>query len=203
MDKHDQMREIRDELLNLTESPLYKYRVENKYFPVIGEGSHDAKVVFIGEAPGEQEAKTARPFCGRSGKLLDEMLASIGLSRESVYITNLVKDRPPENRDPSPEEILLYSTFLDRQLQILKPLVVVMLGRHSMNYLFEKAGIKDLPAQAGKLAPISVMHGKVFAGDFGYGEVLLIPLYHPAVGLYNPGKRPELFSDFAVIKRYI
>jgi DNA polymerase len=164
---------------------------------VIGEGSHDASIFFIGEAPGEKEAQSARPFCGRSGKLLDEMLAHIGLYREKVYITNLVKDRPQDNRDPTEEEIALYSPFLDRQLEIIQPKVIVMLGRHSMNYLFEKAGIKD------RLEPISKMHGKAFEGDLSYGKVVLLPLYHPAVGLYNPNKRPELFADFAVVKKFI
>ena len=197
MDKKDLMEEIRDELLGLTSSPLYEYRTSNNYFPVIGDGSHDAKVVFIGEAPGEKEATTARPFSGRSGKLLDEMLTHIGLSRDSIYITNLVHDRPQDNRDPTKEEIQLYGPYLEKTLQIIQPRVVVMLGRHSMNYLFEKAGIKD------KLAPISAMHGKTFEGDLGYGKIALLPLYHPAVGLYNPGKRPELFADFAIIKKFI
>lgn len=103
MTKTDQMCTIRDEIIALTTSPLYEYRTSNKYFPVIGEGSHDAKIMFVGEAPGKTEAQTARPFCGAAGKFLDVMLGSIGLRREDVYITNLVKDRPPENRDPTPQ----------------------------------------------------------------------------------------------------
>lgn len=197
MVKKDAMKKIKEELLNFKKSPLYEYRISNGYFPVIGEGTHDAKIVFIGEAPGENEAKRAKPFCGRSGKLLDEMLLSIGLDREKVYITNLVKDRPQDNRDPTDEEISLYSPFLDRQLQIIQPLVVVMLGRHSMNYLFEKSGIKE------KLETISKMHGKIFEGELSYGKVVLLPLYHPAVGLYNPNRRPELFADFKILKEYI
>lgn len=197
MDKHDMMKEIRDEVVNFKKSPLYAYRISNKYFPVIGEGSHDAHIMFVGEAPGENEAKQARPFCGRSGKLLDEMLATIGLDRGKVYITNVVKDRPPENRDPTPEEITLYSPFLDRQLNIIQPKVVVMLGRHSMNYLFAKAGIGD------KLQPISKMHGELFDGNFGYGPVKILPLYHPAVALYNPNMKKVLFEDFKKVKKYI
>jgi uracil-DNA glycosylase family 4 len=196
MDKHEQMKEIRDELLTLTTSPLYAYRTENHYFPVIGEGTHDAHIMFVGEAPGEKEALSARPFCGRSGKLLDEMLASINLDREKVYIGNLVKDRPQDNRDPTPEEIALYAPFLDRQIQIIKPRVVVMLGRHSMNYLFARAGIAD------KLLPISKMHGHLFEGDFGYGKVKLLPLYHPAVGLYNPNMRSVMFEDFKKLEQF-
>src|SRR5690348_7703988 len=114
-ERFEKMKDIRDELLSFKKSPLYEYRVKNKFFPVVGEGSHTAKIMFVGEAPGENEAKTARPFCGKSGKVLDEMLESISLNRSDVYITNIVKDRPPENRDPTEKEIKLYSPFLDRQ----------------------------------------------------------------------------------------
>lgn len=197
MDKHSQMKQIRDELLTFKESPLFEYRTENHYFPVIGEGTHDAHILFVGEAPGENEAKQARPFCGRSGKLLDEMLASIGLDREKVYITNLVKDRPQDNRDPTLKEITLYSPFLDRQIAIIQPQVIVMLGRYSMNYIFERAGIKD------KLLPISKMHGQLFEGEIDGKKITLLPLYHPAVGLYNGGMKGTLFEDFKVLKKFI
>lgn len=196
MNKHDVMKQIRDEVIALSASPLYTYRTDNNYFPVIGEGDHDTHIVFVGEAPGEKEAQAARPFCGRSGKFLDELLASIGLDREKVYITNLVKDRPPENRDPTPEEIKVYASFLDRQIDTIKPAVIVMLGRYSMKYFFEKAGIQD------RLQPISSMHGQLFDGDFGYGNVKLLPLYHPAVALYNPNMRAVLFEDFKKVGKF-
>ena len=197
MNKKKGMENIEREIQMLTRSPLYVYRKRNNYFSVIGEGSLDSKILLIGEAPGEKEARSGKPFCGRSGKLLDEMLASISLSRESVYITNLVKDRPQDNRDPREEEIALYSPFLDRQLEIIRPKVIVMLGRHSMKYVFEKAGVKD------KLETIGKMHGKVFEGNLSYGRVILLPLYHPAAGLYNPNKRPELFADFKNLEKFI
>ncbi|MEK9183760.1 MAG: uracil-DNA glycosylase, partial [Patescibacteria group bacterium] len=104
----DLLKQIRDEVLNLKKSPLYKYRTQNKFFPVIGEGSDYAKIMFIGEAPGKNEAKTGRPFCGAAGKILDELLVSVKILRSDVYITNIVKDRPPMNRDPLPEEIKIY-----------------------------------------------------------------------------------------------
>ncbi|MDE2172875.1 MAG: uracil-DNA glycosylase, partial [Patescibacteria group bacterium] len=107
------MKEVRDDLFAFELSPLYEYRTANKFFPVIGEGSHDASIMFVGEAPGLNEAKTGRPFCGAAGKFLSLLLESIGLTRDKVYITNIVKDRPPENRDPTPQEIALYSPFLD------------------------------------------------------------------------------------------
>ncbi|CAN5147840.1 hypothetical protein BH11PAT1_BH11PAT1_5670 [soil metagenome] len=113
-EKTEQLRLIRDEVWNLSTSPLYSYRKSQKYYPVLGEGNHDANLMFIGEAPGATEAKQGRPFCGAAGKILDELIKSIGLKRNDVYITNIVKDRPPQNRDPLPEEITAYSPFLDR-----------------------------------------------------------------------------------------
>lgn len=196
-EKNRKMNQIRDEMLDLKHSPLYGFRQMNHYFPVIGEGSLDAKIVFVGEAPGETEAKIARPFCGRSGKFLDEMLASIALNREDVYITNLVKDRPQDNRDPTDEEIALYAPFLDRQLEIIKPNVVIMLGRISMKYLFMKAGVTN------ELLPIGKMHGRISKADFGWGEVVLLPLYHPAVALYNGSMKHMLLDDFKKVKDFI
>lgn len=192
----DQMKKIRDEVLALKESPLYGYRTENKYFPVIGEGSHDAHIMFVGEAPGETEAKTAKPFCGRSGKLLDDLLASIGMDRAKVYVTNLVKDRPPGNRDPEPAEIALYATYLDRQIEILQPKVIATLGRHSMKYLFEKFGLGDV------LQSVSKIHGESFKVKAPYGEVTIVALYHPAVALYNGSMKGVLLEDFKILKKY-
>lgn len=188
----EEMRKIKDEVLNLKNSPLYKYRTENKFFPVIGEGSHDAKIMFIGEAPGKNEALTGRPFCGASGKVLDKLLASIKLDRKDVYITNIVKDRPPDNRDPYPEEIEFYAPFLDRQINIIQPKVIATLGRFSMNYIMEKFGLEN------KLQPISKMHGQIFEAETDYGKVKIIPLYHPATALYGESME-VLKKDFKVL----
>ncbi|MEX0933876.1 MAG: uracil-DNA glycosylase [Candidatus Paceibacterota bacterium] len=189
-DKGEKMYMIHDEVLNLTESPLYKERVNNKVFPVIGEGSHDAKIMFIGEAPGRNEAATGRPFCGASGKILDELLADVNLVRESVYITNIVKDRPPQNRDPSLNEIELYAPFLDRQIEIIEPQVIATLGRYAMEYVMRRYSLLD------DSAPISINHGKVFETKMNYGSVKVIPLYHPAVAIYNNKTKETLFEDF-------
>ncbi|MEX0931592.1 MAG: uracil-DNA glycosylase [Candidatus Paceibacterota bacterium] len=194
--KTDAMKDVRDKILSLKSSPLYLYRKENNYHPVIGEGNHDAKIMFIGEAPGKSEALSGRPFCGASGKLLDEMLLSIGLPRSEVYITNIVKDRPPENRDPTPEEIELYAPFLDRQIEILEPLVIATLGRHAMNYVMQRYS-KEIPE------PISKAHGKVYNTVINKKDIVIIPLYHPAAALYNGSQRAVLFEDFKVIKKYI
>jgi DNA polymerase len=191
------MNEIHDELLAFTASPLYDYRMKNGYFPVVGEGSHTAKVVFIGEAPGENEAKKARPFCGASGRILDELLASIEVDRKDVYITNIVKDRPPANRDPTTEEIELYAPFLDRQLAIIKPAVIATLGRFSMAYIINRLGLGN------KLTSISEMHGKSFTATPEWGSVHIIPLYHPAVALYKASMKASLLEDFKMIKEII
>lgn len=196
-DKEVLMQEIYDEVLALKESPLYEYRLENNYFPVIGEGSLSAKLFFIGEAPGKTEGETGRPFCGRSGKFLDEMIASVGLERKNVYITSVVKDRPQDNRDPTQKEIALYGPYLDRQLEIIKPKIVVLLGRISMKYMFEKAGIAE------QLDTIGTMHGKVYEGKLPYGKVTFLPLYHPAAALYNPKSKAVLMEDFKIVKKYI
>ena len=200
--KHDQMKRVRDELFEFTASPLYEYRTSNKYFPVIGEGSHDAKIIFVGEAPGKTEAMTGKPFCGAAGKFLSVLLESIGQSRENVYITNIVKDRPPENRDPTPEEIALYSPFLDRQVEIIQPRVIATLGRHSMGYVMKRYDL-DL-----ELEPISKIHGKSFETVY-FDEthspqpLTVVTLYHPAVALYNGGMRETLKKDFEVLKKFV
>lgn len=184
------LRHIKDEVLSLTVSPLFKYRNENKYYPVIGEGNHFASIMFVGEAPGQTEAKTARPFCGTAGKVLDRLIESAGMKRPDVYITNLVKDRPPGNRDPKPEEILLYSKFLDQQIEIIQPTVIATLGRYSMAYLMDKFGVAE------KNDPISKLHGRVFSVKASYGEIKLAILYHPAVAVYSPPMFKTLEDDF-------
>lgn len=195
--KYEQMKQIRDELLTLVDSPLYEYRTSNKYFPVVGEGSHDAALMFVGEALGKNEAEKARPFCGASGKFLDTMLASIALDRNDVYITNVVKDRPPENRDPTPAEIALYAPFLDRQIEIIQPKVIVTLGRFSMAYIMNKFGL------SAELAPVGRIHGQEFATTASYGPIHVVPLYHPAVALYDGSNRATLLKDFEVLKKYV
>jgi len=188
------MRKIRDEIMALKESPLYEFRIRNKNFPVIGEGSHHAKIVFIGEAPGKNEARTGRPFCGASGRILDELLEYIGIDRREVYVTNIVKDRPPQNRDPLPEEIKIYGPFLDRQIEIIQPKVIASLGRFSMEYVMNKFGL------GADLEPISKIHGKVFNTSLSYGNVKIIPFYHPAVAVYNSHTKNDLKKDFEILK---
>lgn len=200
--RDQELKKIKDEVVNLSSSPLYADRVENGYFPVIGEGNHEADIMFVGEAPGENEAKTGRPFCGRAGKVLDGLLESVGIERKNVYVTNIVKDRPPANRDPLPEEISLYAPFLDRQIGTIKPKVLVALGRFSMQYLMNRYGLEW------EIGPISVIHGKVFEVEFSQegSTVFLgkfIPLYHPAAAIYNQHLLSTLKEDFKILTTLI
>ncbi len=195
-ERKEKLKKIRDEVIALTTSPLYAERVKNQAFPVIGEGDHFAKIMFVGEAPGANEAKTGRPFVGAAGKFLNEMLLGVSITREHVYITNIVKDRPPQNRDPLPEEIEAYGQFLDRQIDIIEPEVIVTLGRFSMNYIMSRLGLEL------EVEPISKAHGKRYEAKTSYGKVIIIPLYHPAAALYNGSLRDVLKKDFEQLKEY-
>lgn len=191
--RRELMKKIKDEIVNFVESPLYRERVANGAHPVIGEGDHFAKIMFVGEAPGKNEAETGRPFCGASGRILDELLTSINIDRKSVYVTNVVKDRPTKNRDPLPDEIALYAPFLIKQIDIIQPKVIATLGRFSMDYIMRKFGLEF------ELEPISKIHGKVFEADAPFGRIKIVPLYHPAVALYNGGTKVALLEDFKVL----
>ena len=190
------LRKIKDEIINGKNLPLYKERIKNKAFPVIGEGNNYAKIMFIGEAPGKNEAVTGKPFCGASGKVLDKLLESVGISRQDVYITNIVKDRPPMNRDPLPVEIEAYAPYLDRQIEIIRPKIIATLGRFSMDYIMIRLGLGS------QLKSISQMHGQLFTAKGSCGEVKIIPLYHPAVAVYNANMKVNLMKDFLILKQF-
>jgi DNA polymerase len=195
MSKEIEMGIIDTEILNLKKSPLYRYRTSNKYFPVTGEGNLNAKFVFIGEAPGRNEAKTGRPFCGAAGKILDGLLQKVKIKRGDIYITNIVKDRPQENRDPTREEIEVYGPFLDRQIDIIKPKVIVTLGRYSMIYTMEKFGLNN------EILPIGKAHGKVYEAKASYGKIKIVALYHPCVAIYNRKTLTTLENDIKILKK--
>ncbi|MBX4181508.1 uracil-DNA glycosylase [Candidatus Parcubacteria bacterium] len=194
-DREEILKRVKEEVIALKASPLYKDRVENNYFPVIGEGDHNAKIMFVGEAPGQNEAKTGRPFVGRAGKVLDELLKSIGIERKDVYITNIVKDRPPGNRDPLPEEINIYAPFLDRQISAIKPKVIATLGRFSMQYVMTRYGL-DFEVEG-----ISRIHGQVFDTTIEGESVKVVPLYHPAAAIYNQHLLDTLKEDFKILAK--
>ena len=150
---------------------------------VMGSGNLDAEIVLIGEAPGKKEDLTGLPFVGASGKFLDAMLAAADLERSDVYITNIVKYRPPNNRDPSAAEKAAFLPYLLQQLQIINPKVIITLGRHSMAYFLPGMKIGDIHGQAQQVT----MDGL---------NLLVIPLFHPAAALYNGSLRQTLLDDF-------
>lgn len=195
--KEKQLAALNKKLEKFSGTSLHEYRVENGYKTVPGEGSSDAVVMFVGEAPGENEAKTGRPFIGAAGKQLDKLLESIKLKREEVFITSVVKDRPPKNRDPLPEEIAAYGPYLLKQIEIIQPKILVALGRFALQYLLAYIQAPELGQT------ISTLHGKPIKGKTKYGEVTLLPLYHPAVVLYGPKLRDVLEEDFLVLKRLL
>lgn len=161
---------------------------------VMGDGNPNADIVFIGEAPGKKEDETGIPFVGAAGKFLDEMLDSINLERKDVFITNIVKYRPPNNRDPLPKEKEEFFPYLLQQLEVIKPKIVIPLGRHSMNTF-----LPDLK--------ISEAHGKALRKNVQIAgedvKMVFMPLYHPAAALYNGGLRQTLLDDFAKIPQLI
>ncbi|WP_317063885.1 type-4 uracil-DNA glycosylase [Methanoculleus caldifontis] len=166
---------------------------ENTHHAVPGDGNIRADLMFIGEAPGEREDLTGRPFVGRAGKLLDSLLAGIGLVRDEVFIANIVKHRPPGNRDPRDEEIRACTPYLEEQIRLIGPKVVVMLGRHSSRYI-----LSFLPVEFNRITEI---RGTVYPGLLFGHPVRLIPTLHPAAALYNPAYRKALEEDFTIVRR--
>lgn len=157
---------------------------------VMGDGNPNAEIVFIGEAPGKNEDEQGLPFVGAAGKFLNEMLAAAGMARSDVYITNIVKYRPPNNRDPSPAEKKAFWPYLLKQLQIIDPMVVITLGRHSMEYFLPDMKIGQIHGQAKRI-------------EFGDHKIVIVPLYHPAAALYNGSLRQTLIDDFLTVPKII
>lgn len=187
------LKETENEVINCKKCVLENTRTN----AVPGEGSSDANILFIGEAPGLNEDKKGRPFVGKAGKILDELLNSISLNRNDIYITNIIKCRPPNNRNPKIEEIKTCSPYLDKQIRIIKPKVICCLGNFATKYILEKYNLKN------KIQGISKIKGNIFKVSTLSGEINIIPLYHPAVATYDPRKIDELKKDFEVIKDFI
>ncbi|MDO8523262.1 MAG: uracil-DNA glycosylase [bacterium] len=158
---------------------------------VFGEGDENAEVMFVGEAPGFHEDKSGRPFVGRAGQLLDRLLMEIKWPRESVYITNIVKRRPPKNRDPLPKEIAAYSSYLQKQIKIINPKIIVPLGRFAMNYFLPSAKISE---NHGVLSEVLTKEGQRF---------IVMPLYHPAAALRSTTVLKDLEADFRKLPKLL
>lgn len=185
MNKEKKLKEIVGRVEKCTRCSLYK-QANN---PVPGEGSPDARIMFIGEGPGYHEDRLGRPFVGQAGKLLDRLLQLIKVKREDVFIGNMVKHRPPGNRDPFPEEIEACQPLLDEQIETIDPKIIVTLGRFSMN--------KFLPGEF-----ISKIHGKARYVEFA-GKRVIIPMYHPAAALRNAKIMAEIKEDFKKIPQFL
>ena len=188
MSKLDAMEALEIEVKACRKCELWRHRKN----AVPGEGNLDASVMFIGEAPGYWEDVRSRPFVGAAGKLLDEMLSRVGFSRGDVYIANVVKCRPPENRDPLPSEIETCTSYLDCQIRIIEPRFIVTLGRHAASYFLPKAGFET--------GSITKIHGRVYEANLLGLKVFIIPMYHPAAALYNAKYKDELDRDFQLLK---
>ena len=154
---------------------------------VLGEGNPHAEIMFIGEAPGQKEDEQGRPFVGPAGQFLDELLGTIGLKRPDVYISNVVKFRPPGNRDPTPEEKEQCMPWLKREIALIKPKVIVPLGRHALGHFFAKLSITEAHGKPQKLTD----------------AVTVFPIYHPAAALHNGGLRQALYDDFAALGKFL
>ncbi len=176
-----------EEIMNCRKCPLHKTRKN----PVPGDGDPQADIVFVGEAPGEREDLMGKPFVGAAGKFLDHLLGLVGLDRSKVYITNIVKCRPPGNRDPREEEIEACIPYLWRQIKLIKPKMIVALGRHAARTLYGRAGLK--------WTNMTRDHGRIVEAVLEGNRVLLAVTYHPAAALYNPRLRSKLEEDFKKI----
>ena len=176
------LEDLHQRVHSCTDCPLHRTRTQ----AVPGEGSPDAKVMFVGEGPGFQEDRQGRPFVGPAGQFLNELLASVGLTREEVYITNMVKCRPPSNRDPFPGEVAACSKYLDEQVRLIGPRVIIPLGRHALANWFPNESISKVRAKPRRI-----------------GDVTLFPLYHPAAALHNSGLRGTIERDFQAVGRLL
>jgi len=187
MDKQEALNQIKADILEKNICPDLAEQATNL---VMGDGNAGADIVFIGEAPGKKEDELGLPFMGAAGKFLNAMLAEASMERSDVYITNIVKYRPPGNRDPSTGEKKAFWPYLLRQLEIIQPKVVITLGRHSMEYFLPGAKIGDV-------------HGQPQRVSVADQTLLIIPLYHPAAALYNGSLRQTLIDDFLSVPTLI
>ncbi|MFA6353775.1 MAG: uracil-DNA glycosylase [Candidatus Paceibacterota bacterium] len=187
MEKDEELKKIHEKWFTNCKCELKKTATQ----PVPGDGNSNSEIVFIGEAPGKEEDKQGRPFVGAAGKFLAEMLDVIKLKREEIYITNIVKYRPPNNRDPLPEEKDACREWLIEEINFINPRLIVFLGRHSMNDFFP-------------IEKISAVHGKLLIKKFNHINTKhFLPLYHPAAALYNGGMRETLTNDFKKIPKIL
>jgi len=182
--KQQLMNKILEKIKACTECPLCKGRCK----PVLGEGNLNSELVFVGEAPGRKEDEVGIPFVGAAGQFLDRLLFRIGLSREAVYISNVVKCHPPDNRRPVMKEIEACTPFLEEQLEIIKPKIIVAMGNSAISFFSKKFGFKVIGMKR--------IHGKTFQIEAPWGKVTLLVTFHPAAALYNKDLEKIIEKDF-------
>lgn len=182
--KKIQILKLRNKVKNCKKCPLWKNKKA-----VFGQGNINSKIVFIGEAPGKNEALQGKPFVGRAGKLLDELLKISNIKRNGIFITNIVKHRTPNNRIPKSDEIKACVPYLIEQISIIKPKMIVTLGRTATNFIFKKFNFKQ--------ENIAKIHGRIFKNN-----ITIIPTYHPAAILRNPNLKKDITNDFKIIKQF-
>ena len=191
MIKKQELEKIKKTVINCKQCDLYRTRTNS----VFSSGNNDSEIFLIGEAPGRTEDKQGLPFVGRAGKILDDLLDSINIDRNNVYISNILKCRPPKNRNPKKNEIKICSKYLNDQLDIVNPKIIIPLGNYASMFILEKFGLK--------VDKISSIHGKIFPYKSKYGENKIIPMYHPAAVIYNPNMKETVFKDFKNIKNVL
>jgi len=166
---------------------------------VVGKGNSNSEILFIGEAPGRNEDEKGLPFVGAAGKNLDALLEDVGLSLDNIYIVNILKCRPPENRDPLPEEIRAHTPWLIKQIKEMKPKVICSLGNYATKFFLSLGEVEKMKKQPG----ITSIHGKVRMIDFVGLKIKLIPLFHPAALIYNRSLKVEWDKDLEIVKKEI
>ncbi len=192
MNKTQLLNELKKEVEKCSRCLLYKMRTK----VVFGTGSVDTKLMIISEAPGRWEDIKGEPFVGRAGKILDELLNSAGIKREDVYIANILKCRPPQNRNPQKEEIEACTPYLLKQIEIIKPEIICTLGNYATAFMMKKYGLES------SIEGISKIHGKIFEIKNLFKTIKIVPLYHPAVATYNINMKKVLKEDFKIIKSF-
>jgi DNA polymerase len=186
--KQGQLEALAAEILNCKKCGLHKTRKN----AVPGEGNPQSQIMFVGEAPGYWEDVKGKPFVGAAGKFLDTLLASIDFLRDDVFIGNVLKCRPPGNREPAPNEIQTCTPYLDRQIRIIQPKFIVTLGNYSTAYIFSKANLS--------FSSITQVHGKIYEASVLGLSVTIFPTFHPAAALYSAKYKEELTNDFRKLK---
>jgi len=189
LSKKELLDAVAKEVVVCVKCPLWK----NRKKAVPGEGNPESPIMFIGEAPGQSEDIEGKPFVGAAGKFLETLLSEIGLSRDEVFIGNIVKCRPPRNREPMPSEIQTCTPYLDRQIRIIKPKFIVTLGNHSTAYIFSKANLL--------FSSITKTHGNFFQATILDMQITIFPTFHPAAALYSAKYKEALQRDFQLLKK--